>query len=138
MAATATQPDIRPAITAGNQRFMTALSRGDAAGIAAVYSSDARLLPPGGEPVSGTAGIEAFWRGALGLGIKAARLATEEVELHGARVIEVGRYTLEGEGGSTLDRGKYLVIWRQEGGEWRLHRDIWNSSGSPASTDPAQ
>ncbi|MGH7629491.1 MAG: YybH family protein [Gemmatimonadales bacterium] len=130
----ATLPDIRAAVAAGNQRFLTALSRGDAAAMAAVYSSDAKVLPPGGEPVAGAAAVEVFWRGALELGIKAARLETDEIELQGARAIEIGRYTLEGEAGRVLDRGKYLVVWRQEGGEWRLHRDIWNSSGSTATS----
>ncbi len=130
----ATLPDIRAAVAAGNQRFMIAVNRGDAAAMAAVYSSDAKVLPPGGEPVGGPAAIEAFWHGALQLGIKSARLETDEVELQGARAIEIGRYTLEGEAGRVLDRGKYLVVWRQEAGEWRLHRDIWNSNGSAGAS----
>ncbi|MDF2760692.1 MAG: hypothetical protein K0S99_3327, partial [Thermomicrobiales bacterium] len=24
-------------------------------------------------------------------------------------------------------RGKYVVVWRREGGTWRIHLDIWNS-----------
>ncbi|HEX2451558.1 MAG TPA: DUF4440 domain-containing protein [Gemmatimonadales bacterium] len=128
--ATATQPDFRAGIGAANQRFMNAFSRGDAPAIAALYASDARVLPPGGQPVSGTAAIEAFWRRVMDLGIKTARLETEELDLHGARAIEMGRYTLEDAGGTALDRGKYLVVWRQDGGEWRLHRDIWNSNGN--------
>jgi uncharacterized protein (TIGR02246 family) len=131
MTATATPSNIGAAVAAGNQRFMTAFSRSDAAGIAAVYSSDARVLPPGGDPVAGRPAIEAFWRSVLDLGIKAARLETEELEVHGDRAIEVGRYTLEGEAGRPLDRGKYLVVWRQEGNDWRLYRDIWNSSVPP-------
>jgi ketosteroid isomerase-like protein len=27
-----------------------------------------------------------------------------------------------------MDRGKYIVVWKDEGGKWKLHRDIWNSS----------
>lgn len=134
MTATATPSNIVAAIATGNERFMTAFSRGDAAGVAAVYSSDARVLPPGGEPIAGRPAIEAFWRGVLDLGIKAARLETEELEVHGARAIEVGRYVLEGEAGRTLDRGKYLVVWREEGNDWRLHRDIWNSSVPPKTS----
>ena len=78
---------------AANQRFMAAFSRGDAAGLAAFYSSDARLLPPGSPPISGAAGIQAFWRGAIDTGITAVRLETEELELHGGRAIEGGCYS---------------------------------------------
>jgi len=30
--------------------------------------------------------------------------------------------------GYVLDKGKYIVIWKQEEGQWKLHRDIFNSS----------
>ena len=39
---------------------------------------------------------------------------------------EVGRYIL-GAGGQTADVGKYIVIWKNDGGTWKLHRDIFNS-----------
>jgi hypothetical protein len=34
--------------------------------------------------------------------------------------------TLES-GGATF---KYVVVWKKVGGQWRLHRDIWNAKGS--------
>jgi len=61
-------------------------------------------------------------------GIKSARLETVEAEGHGDTAIEIGKYTLSWEAGNVMDRGKYVVIWKQEGGQWKLHRDIWNSS----------
>jgi ketosteroid isomerase-like protein len=30
-----------------------------------------------------------------------------------------------------LDYGKYVVIWKQDKREWKLHRDIFNSSRPP-------
>jgi ketosteroid isomerase-like protein len=42
---------------------------------------------------------------------------------------EVGRFTLTilSKGGrSVTDSGKYVVIWKIEGGTWKLHVDIWN------------
>jgi len=24
--------------------------------------------------------------------------------------------------------GKYVVIWKRDGGQWKIHRDIWNTS----------
>ena len=62
------------------------------------------------------------------MGIKTARLDTVEAEEYGETAIEIGKYTLSGEAGKVMDRGKYVVIWKQEGGQWKLHRDIWNSS----------
>jgi ketosteroid isomerase-like protein len=50
------------------------------------------------------------------------------VEAHGDMAYEVGKLTLKGEDGTVLDSGKYVVIWKRENGQWRLHRDIWNTS----------
>lgn len=121
-------------IEAANQKFMDAFKQGDAAGIAALYTSDARLLPPHAPAMSGTDQIRNFWQGAMSLGIKEAKLETVEVETRGDLAVENGRYTLliQPEGADSLtDTGKYVVVWRNEGGTWKLHMDIWNSN-SPA------
>ncbi len=119
---------IRDAITAANERFMSAFRRGDAAGLADLYTEHGQLLPTHSEVIEGKHAIQFFWQGVIDMGIKAAKLETMEAEDHGDTAHEVGRYTLEAEGGQVLDRGKYVVIWKHEDGQWKLHRDIWNSS----------
>jgi uncharacterized protein (TIGR02246 family) len=118
---------IRDAIAAANDEFMAAFGRGDAAGVAALYTEGAQLLPPNADVMAGQEAIQAFWQGAMGMGIQSAQLEIVEVEGHGDTAIEVSRYTL-GAGGQVLDRGKYIVVWKREGGQWKLHRDIFNSS----------
>jgi uncharacterized protein (TIGR02246 family) len=119
---------IRTAIEAGNQQFMAAFARRDAAGIAQLYTEDGQVLPPQSEPIAGRPGIQAFWQAAMDMGIKTARLESVEVTHHGDIVYEVGRYALEAEGGQLLDRGKFVVIYQRQGEVWKLHRDIWNTS----------
>jgi ketosteroid isomerase-like protein len=60
-------------------------------------------------------------------------LKTVEVEQIGTTAIEVGSYTLSGADGAALDKGKYLVVWKKEGKEWKLFRDIFNTSQAPAA-----
>jgi len=120
--------EVREAITAANEEFMNAFSQGDAAGIASLYTEDGQLLPPNSDLISGKPGIQAFWQGGMDMGLKSATLEIVEVEAHGDTAIEVSKYTLQGDGGQVLDRGKYIVIWKREHGQWRLHRDIFNSS----------
>jgi ketosteroid isomerase-like protein len=130
-----TSTEIRSAIMAANDKFMTTFSRGDAAGIAALYTGNGQLLPPNSDFVAGKQAIQTFWQGAMNMGIKAARLDTIEVEGHGNTANEVGKFTLQGEAGQVLDTGKYVVIWKHEAGQWKLYRDIWNSSRpAPAQT----
>jgi len=75
--------------------------------------------------------IQNFWQGAMDMGIRSAKLETIEVEGHGDTAIDEGKYTLRGESGNILDRGKYIVIWKQQAGQWKFHWDIWTSSLSP-------
>lgn len=37
-------------------------------------------------------------------------------------------YTLKADGGAVADRGKFIVIWKNDGGSWKLHKDIFNTS----------
>ena len=120
--------DVKAAIAAGNEKLMAAFRRGDAAGLAALYTENGQLLPPNSDFITGKPAIQQFWQGVMDMGIKAALLETVELEAHGDTAIDVGRYTMQGEGDKILDKGKYLVVWKQEDGQWKLHRDIWNSS----------
>ncbi len=122
----------RPATEAANQVFMARFKSGDAAGIADLYTRNGQLLPAQSDFVAGRDAIQAFWQGAMDMGLKEAKLETVELEDHGTTAIEVGRYTLFAEGGQVVDAGKYVVVWKQEDGGWKLHRDIWNTS-QPAS-----
>lgn len=120
--------DPRSAIAETNRRFMASFARQDAASIATLYTEEGQVLPPGGDPIQGKSGIQQFWQGAMDLGIREAVLETLEIDTQGTQAIEIGRYALAGEGGAAIDRGKYLVVWRQQGDAWKLHKDIWNTS----------
>ncbi len=123
--------DVQAAIEAANEVFMATFNRGDTAFLADLYTENGQLLPAGNDFVTGKEAIKSFWQGAMDMGIKSAMLETLEVEGHGDTAIEEGKYTLKGKSGNILDRGKYLVIWKQQTGQWKLHRDIWTSSLSP-------
>ena len=120
--------DVRVAIEARNKELAAALNRADAAGMAALYTSAAQVFPANSDIVRGKEAIQKFWQGAIDSGIKAVMLKTLEAEAHGETAIEVGTYSMTGEGGAVLDTGKYLVVWKLEKGVWKLHRDIWNTS----------
>jgi ketosteroid isomerase-like protein len=111
-----------------NAAFVDAFRRGDAAGLAAVYTTGGRILPPGTEPQTGAQAIQRFWQTVLDMGIVEASLETVELEEHGDLAWEVGKFTLKGKDGSLVDQGKYIVVWKQENGAWKWHRDIWNTS----------
>ena len=123
-----TATGIRADIVAANEKFVAAFSRGDEAAIASLYGKDGQVLPPHNQAISGKEAIQAFWKSVMNMGIKAAKLETLEVDNYGDTASELGKYSLQGEAGQEVDTGKYIVIWKLEGGQWKLHRDIWNSS----------
>ena len=123
--------EIREAIEAADAKFVAAFNGGDAAGVAALYAEEGQLLPPNADFVKGKGALQAFWQAGMDMGLAEARLSTLEAEAYGDTAIEVGKYTLYLEGNQEADTGKYLVVWKDESGNWKLHRDIWNSSKSP-------
>lgn len=93
-----------------------------------VYTANARILPPGGEMVSGRENIKAFWRGAIeALNVASVKLETVDFQQPGDTGIEIGRATLIfNASGSQPAVMKYVVVWKQEDGAWKWHIDIWN------------
>jgi uncharacterized protein (TIGR02246 family) len=124
--------EVHKAIAAANENFVAAFNSGDAAGLATLYTEDGQVLPQNSDFVTGRPAIQAFWQASFDMGVNEAKLEIVEVEDHGHTAIEVSKFTLSGEEGQVLDEGKYIIIWKQENGQWKLHRDIFNSS-MPAS-----
>ena len=120
--------DVRAAIDAANQNFMTNVVQQDAAGLASLYTATGCVMPSNSEIISGAGNIQAFWKGIFDMGIKEVVLETIDLEDHGDTAIDMGCYTLKADGGAVADHGKYVVIWKNDGGTWKVHRDIFNTN----------
>ena len=116
-----------------NERFMRAFEQGDAAGVAALYTDGGQILPPGSDIITGKEAIEAFWSAVMEMGVKKVELNTLELDHQGDMAIDVGRVSLFTETGDKIDDPKFLVVWKREGGQWKIHRDIWNSDTVPGT-----
>ena len=131
MAATQQMQDVRREIERRVRQFEDAANGGDAAGMAALYRTDALLLPPNHSKVEGRPAILEFWQGFPTMGTPHGQLTPQQVEAHGDTAHEIGAYTLRIEppdGPAIEDRGKYIVLWkRAPGGDWEMAADCWNS-----------
>ena len=116
------------AILGVNKIFMETFGQADPAGVAELYPEDGQFLPSNSDAVVGKSAIKEAFQGLLDGGIRGIQLDTLEVESFGDTAYEVGLYTLKDEASETLDHGKFIVIWKQIEGNWKLHRDIINSS----------
>jgi uncharacterized protein (TIGR02246 family) len=111
-----------------NDVWTAAFNKGDAAAVAALYTEDAYVLPPGSAMVKGRAAIEAFWRQAAQQ-MSDAKLTTVDVlPLGRSAAREVGTVTLKTKSQPPQEVvGKYVVVWRKIGRDWKLATDIWNT-----------
>src|SRR6202051_1898981 len=87
-----------------------------------IYTSDARILPPGAPLVSGRPAIKDFWSSQIqAVNAKSAVLTSVDVMQSGDGIVEIGRtrLSMEPEGQTaTWMEVKYVVYWRQEDARW--------------------
>jgi uncharacterized protein (TIGR02246 family) len=112
-----------------NNAWTAAFNKGDAQAVAAMYAEDAYVLPPGSDIVKGRAAIEGFWRQAAQQ-MTDAKLTTLDVLPLGRNAArEIGTVTLKTKSQPPQEVvGKYAVVWRKIGGQWKLATDIWNTN----------
>ncbi len=114
-------------ITTANRRFMGLFRQSDIAGVAQCYTEDAIFLLPHMNEIKGRAAIEAVFKVSAGIG-HALQFDTLELEGNGNSALEIGQYTRTGSAGEILDKGKYLVVWKRVGADWKIHRGMINTS----------
>lgn len=119
------QSDIRKAIEAASKKFNEVFTKGDAAGLAAMYAKGAKVLPPNGTIIESDPGILELWRSFIGSGAKLS-LGTTFVDGRGDLAYEVGTYSITTPDGGK-DTGKFVVVWKRQNGVWKIAADIWNS-----------
>lgn len=116
------------AINDGAARWQSAFNAANVSELASMYAADAVLLPPNANALTG-ASISEYFVATFGA-IKGAsiHLSTDEIDSSGDIAYRRGTYTISMPDGSTIDRGKYIEVWRLRDGVWIMTRDIWNSS----------
>ena len=115
-------------IAAVNENMMSVVATGDAAAVAAFYSGDGCLMAAGMDFLKGRDAIQGFFQGAFDVGVRGLKLETIELEFFGDTATEIGTYELLAEGGVHADYGKFSVIWKNNDGQWQIHRDSLNTS----------
>lgn len=115
-------------------------NKGDATAVVALYAPDAELVMSGSDTAKGTAAIRAIVEGMIKTGVKVHIGASQNVGA-GDIAYVYGTYSVvDHEGGTDVERGSYVEVWRRQGGAWKLSLDV-NAAGpapaAPASGSPA-
>jgi ketosteroid isomerase-like protein len=117
----------KAAIAANNATYGSCFANGDSVTFVNHYTSDACINPSNMPKMCGAQAITAFFNGGYKMGIRNIKLNTDEVMGGKDGVIETGTYELMADKAVTLDKGKFIVMWKEENGKWKMHRDIWNT-----------
>jgi uncharacterized protein (TIGR02246 family) len=120
-------PDLRAQIEKVDRAWEKANNAGDAAALTALYTKDAKVMPPGADPVSGTKAIQAMFTADVAQGAKMA-LTQKDVTGFGDYALETGSFVATSADGKHLDHGSFMTFLKKEGGSWKIYRDTWNSS----------
>ena len=117
----------RAEIEAVNAKWTEFFNKGDFAGIASLYTTDATAFPPGSAMVQGAAAIGAMWKSTAEQ-VGDPKLTTLDVKSLGPSAArEIGTFSLKTRGPTPQEvTGKYLVVWEKVGDDWKLAADIWN------------
>jgi ketosteroid isomerase-like protein len=110
-----------------SERFMS----NDSAFYIARYCADAEVYSPAVPAVKGRESIRKFFYND-GKN-KEAKIELPAGNFYGNEdlVVEEGTYNFpDGKGGS-VDKGKFIALWKKEDGIWKLYREIWNTDMAP-------
>lgn len=116
-----------------SRKFSAYYVAGNIDSLAAVYSEDAKILPPDASIIEGREAIRRRWTLPPGVEILHHAATPEEITIEGNYAYDVGYYEgssrREGQARASAFRGKYVIVWKKEEGDWKMYLDIWNSLG---------
>ena len=119
---------MRRVIEEKNDRFTKAHIAGDVATIDGMFTRDARSFPPGADTVTGLAAMHDFTVEYIKAGITDFREETTNFYGNDDLLVDEGTYVVVYGPEKVVERGKYLNVWKQEDGAWKIHANIWNTS----------
>lgn len=112
-------------------RWLQLIKAKDAASIAALYAEDGAVMPPNGPIGKGRAAIQQTWASMMQTPGFDLTFVPEQIVVSssGDMALDRGTYRLAvaPDGTAQTDTGKYVVVWRKIGGEWKAAADIFNS-----------
>lgn len=112
-------------------RWLQLVKAKDAAAIADLYTEDGAVMPPNAPIGKGRAEVRRIWASMMQTPGFALTFVPEQIVVSssGDMALDRGTYdlTVAPKGTPQKDTGKYVVVWRKIGREWKAAADIFNS-----------
>ncbi|MBM0107226.1 nuclear transport factor 2 family protein [Steroidobacter sp. S1-65] len=96
-----------------------------------LFDDDAQILPERGPAVAGREGIEAFLKDQM-TPVVSFNTESDMSLVRNDIAIEQGHYKVRDvRRGSDVEEGKYMHVWRNRNGDWKLYRVMYNTDVAP-------
>lgn len=117
-------------IRAQARKFSAHMMAGEKDKLVEMYTSDAKIFPGDRDILEGD-DLANYWNPANSNSTWKTtfhKLIPVEIKIWGNEAYDYGYYEGISSNGDQASnwRGKYVVIWRKEDGEWKMYLDIWN------------
>ena len=109
-------------------RFTEAHITKDTAYLNNIFTNDARVFPPNSEIVTGKNAISQLNTDWVNYGIYEFKEVSTSFYGNEEYLIDEGNYHLRYGEDNVIDKGKYINIWKNINGEWKIYGNIWNTN----------
>jgi ketosteroid isomerase-like protein len=104
------------------KQFSRYYFNGDSLALYAMYTKDASLGCLEGNALR--SGIGTMIRSSIQNSSRNITYTTTSLSVDAEFIVEVGIYEARDDKGNLKDKGKYLVVYKQENDDWKLYRDL--------------
>lgn len=97
--------------------------------LANAYCKEAVILPPGADIIKGREAIKQRWKLPEGVSVPYHKITPTEISVKGSLAYDIGYYegtTIKRNGDKVNFKGKYVIVWKKEDGDWKIYADAWN------------
>ena len=126
---TGKQKDIQQILT-NIDAFSQAYMNSDAETIANAYTTDGKIFPNRMDIIAGTEDLKKYWTVSDEVKVLHHKITPLEIKIVKKTAYDYGYYegkTQRADGSVSAWKGKYVIVWKKVGKEWKIYLDAWNS-----------
>jgi len=97
--------------------------------MAECYTVDGKIFPTGTKIIEGIDDIEKRWTMPADAEVTKHKVSPTEIKIIKKHAYDFGYYegeTLMPDGKKVPWKGKYIIVWKKVGKDWKIYLDIWN------------
>ena len=116
-------------IQSNTKKFSQAYVSEDYDAVANAYTEDAKIFPNNASIIKGREAIKERWASRNGYKVLYHEIISEEITFTNNFAYDYGYFVGKSQSynGPVISwRGKYVVVWKKVGDNWKMYLDIWN------------